>query len=91
MSNTTLARNEPSRPAICTAPPDCRADDRAEVGPGLAHALALMTIGAGAASLWWGAVVLYLLMPRLLRVVEISQAWAMVAGKLPLLRGRNRA
>ena len=43
----------------------------------------------GAAVLVSGvAVVVYLLLARLLRVAEISQAWAIVAAKVPVLRGR---
>jgi hypothetical protein len=59
MPTRTLARAAPCRAETqVTSPP---ASEDAETGPGLAHALALMAIGAGAASVWWGGLLLYLL------------------------------
>jgi putative peptidoglycan lipid II flippase len=49
--------------------------------PGWAFAAAIVTALV--------AVAVYLLLARALRVREISQAWQLVAGKLPFLRGRG--
>ncbi len=49
--------------------------------PGWAFAAAIITALV--------AVAVYLVLARVLRVQEISQAWQLVAGKLPFLRGRG--